>query len=182
MTPFDRPHRNTYWVLPGRLLAGEYPGADEPEETLEKLDSLLACGVTRFLDLTEAHEKPSYEPLLLELASKRAIEVTHRRYPIPDVSVPAHREHMAAILRQIDDWLSEEHRVYVHCRGGVGRTGTVIGCYLVQTGRDGEGALRRLQELWATVGEVKRWCFPRLPQTAEQEHYIRSWRADGVNV
>ncbi|WP_169601399.1 protein-tyrosine phosphatase family protein [Methylococcus geothermalis] len=181
MSPWDRPHRNTYWVLSDRLLAGEYPGADDPEETHEKLDSFLASGFTRFLDLTEPHEKPPYDALLLELASKRALNVMHRRHPIPDVSVPTDRQHMTAILRQIDEWLGDEHRVYVHCRGGIGRTGMVIGCYLVQSGHDGEGALRRLQELWATVGEAKRWCFPRIPQTVEQENYIRNWRTDGVS-
>ena len=182
MTPYDRPHRNTYWVLPGRLLAGEYPGADDPEEAREKLESFLGCGFTHFLNLTEPHEKPPYDALLQELASRRSLDVLHRRYPISDVSVPTDREHMAAILRQIDEWLGEECRVYVHCRGGIGRTGPVMGCYLVHTGCDGEGALRRLQDLWATVSEEKRWCFPRIPQTVEQENYIRNWRADGISA
>ena len=33
-------------------------------------------------------------------------------------------------------------RVYVHCRAGIGRTGTVIGCYLAEQGLDGPAAVR----------------------------------------
>jgi len=29
-----KPNPNTYWVIPGKLLAGEYPGARDPEKKL----------------------------------------------------------------------------------------------------------------------------------------------------
>ena len=48
-----KPIENCYWVLPHKLLAGEYPGIlrDEPSETM-KVDSLIQAGITRFIDLT----------------------------------------------------------------------------------------------------------------------------------
>ena len=48
-----RPIANSYWVVPGRLLAGEYPGATLRRPTLENLHGLLDAGVTYFIDLTE---------------------------------------------------------------------------------------------------------------------------------
>ena len=27
-----RPHDNCYWLLPGRMLAGEYPGVADPQQ------------------------------------------------------------------------------------------------------------------------------------------------------
>src|SRR3712207_6971239 len=35
---------------------------------------------------------------------------------------------------------------YVHCWGGIGRTGTVVGCYLVEHGMDGEQAIAAIAE------------------------------------
>ena len=35
--------------------------------------------------------------------------------------------------------------VYIHCRAGIGRTGLVAGCFLVEQGRDGDRALERTQ-------------------------------------
>jgi hypothetical protein len=34
---FPRPDPNTYWVVPGKLFAGEYPGTFDPEEAPKKL-------------------------------------------------------------------------------------------------------------------------------------------------
>ena len=52
----DRPLPNTYWVVPGRLAAGEYPGAKDPVEAAARLRALLRAGIDHFIDLTEAHE------------------------------------------------------------------------------------------------------------------------------
>jgi hypothetical protein len=49
--PPPRPDPNTYWVVPGKLLAGEYPGAPDSEETRRRLRRFLAAGVRHFIDL-----------------------------------------------------------------------------------------------------------------------------------
>ena len=38
------------------------------------------------------------------------------------------------ILDEIDGAILNGKTVYVHCLGGIGRTGTVVGCYLVRHG------------------------------------------------
>ncbi len=62
----------------------------------------------------------------------------------------------------------------MHCWGGIGRTGTVVGCYLVHRGLTGEAALARLAAWWRTV--PKSALYPRSPQTDEQVAYVLGWR------
>jgi hypothetical protein len=46
------PIPNSYWVQPGRLLAGEYPGSMSRADAMERVQRLLAAGITSFVDLT----------------------------------------------------------------------------------------------------------------------------------
>jgi protein-tyrosine phosphatase len=175
-----RPDPNTYWVIEGRFLAGEYPGARDPEEAREKIAAFLKAGITVFIDLTEAHELAPYQPLL------PATGVEYRRFPIRDLGVPADARHLQEILDAIDDALANDRKVYVHCWGGIGRTGTVIACWLQGQGRDPEAALLELARFWRTV--AKRHRRPQTPETAEQMAWVRGWpqraaisREPGVN-
>ncbi len=80
---------------------------------------------------------------------------------------------MVDILDTIDAALEEGRTVYVHCWGGVGRTGTVVGCWLVRHGRTGEEALAQVAEWWRGVEKV--WRQPESPETPEQCEYVRNW-------
>ncbi|WP_460503463.1 protein-tyrosine phosphatase family protein, partial [Hymenobacter agri] len=65
-------------------------------------------------------------------------------------------------------------RAVVHCHGGIGRTGTVVGCYLRQHfGLSADEALARIAEEWQTV--EKNYRAPNSPETAEQVAYVRAF-------
>jgi len=169
--PLERPIPDSYWVRPSQLLAGKYPGSRSDEKAQQKLRQLLEAGVTFFLDLTEVQEglKP-YALLLQEEAASLDRSVVHRRTPIRDGGIPT-PEAMAHILDTIDKALEEGHTVYVHCWGGVGRTGTVVGCYVVRHGMSGEQALTEIARL--REGTPDGWR--RAPETDVQHQMVRNW-------
>jgi protein-tyrosine phosphatase len=146
-----------YWAVEGKLLAGPYPGTWDREKTQERLARLLEAGITFFVDLTQPGERESYEPLLPEGAH-------YQRRSIRDMYVPA-VEGMRDILDTIDAALSGGHVVYVHCWGGIGRTGTVVGCYFVRHGLSGDAALQKLERLRSGS-----------PETVEQRLMVYNWR------
>jgi dolichol-phosphate mannosyltransferase len=162
----DRPLPNSYWVIPGRLLAGEYPlGADEAD-TSARLARLDEAGVDCFMDLTEEHELPGYSHLL-------PARSTHIRAAIADTWVPENAAQTLQILSDIRAALLRGRCVYVHCRAGIGRTGLIVGCFLAEEERDGRAALKQLNRLWQQSARSVSW--PKVPQTAEQADYIRRW-------
>lgn len=166
------PIPNAYWVLPGQLLAGEYPGSLDPELRQRRLHQFLQAGVSFFLDLTEEGELIPYKPILQEQAWAIGLPCppVHRRMPIPDFGVPTIPE-MRLILGVIDDALSAGHTVYVHCWGGTGRTGTVVGCYLVQQGLNGAESLQRLSSLRRQTPTAGRDS----PETKVQRQMVLRW-------
>lgn len=167
------PIADSYWVIPNLLLAGEYPGARTEAEARMKLGALLDAGVRAFVDLTEAGEynlRP-YWPLVQQLAAERDVSVTHRRLSIPDMCAPD-PAHMAAILNTIDAFVAAGTPVYVHCFGGIGRTGTVVGCHLVRNGAAGAAALAEI----ALRRQGTPDGYRQSPETEEQRKLVLSWR------
>jgi len=172
MDELYRPISESYWVDPGRLLAGEYPAKFDRELTRKRIDALLEAGFTTFIDLTKPGETVPYNHLLFEEAKIYELAAKHLRFPIGDFGLPTPR-HMKDILDTIDASLLAGRKIYLHCWGGIGRTGTTVGCYLVRRGRTGEEALEQLAEWWQTV--PKSQIHPHSPETPEQMDFIRTW-------
>jgi len=162
----DLPLVNSYWVRPGQLLAGEHPFGEDPIDAHNRLVRLREAGIDCFIDLTEADERPNYRRLL-----PRGSE--YHRHPIPDQSIPQNDAVMVAIQSLLRARLDAGRKVYVHCRAGIGRTGTVIGCFLVEDGLPGKAALKELNRLWMQSERSRSW--PKVPQTEGQAQYIRAW-------
>lgn len=162
----ERPFANTYWVIPGRLLAGEYPGAAHDAEALPRLASLYSAGIDSFIDLTEEGELPPYRHLLT--AKNRYL-----RSAIVDATVPNNVSQVQTLVMTIREALDQRRGLYVHCRAGIGRTGLVMGCFLAQAEGDGKKALKILNRLWTQSERAKQW--PKVPQTAAQADYVKRW-------
>jgi ADP-ribosyl-[dinitrogen reductase] hydrolase len=162
------PLRNCYWVVPGLLLAGEHPNGANREKTRDRLNKLLAAGIECFIDLTRSTELLRYD---VHLPSS----VRYIRKPIRDHGLPGSPGEMIEILDVVAKALRSGRPTYVHCRAGIGRTGTVIGCLLVERGLSGDGALDELNRLWLQCKRSKSW--PLIPETEEQAAYVRDWTA-----
>ncbi len=171
-----RPIPECYWVIPGRLLAGEYPGARLESQAEKKLRAFLGAGIRSFIDLTQPGELDPYDGLLSALSAELGLEAVYERRTIQDLDVPE-PEVMRGILDAIEKNLAATKPLYVHCWGGIGRTGTVIGCYFVEQGMTGEGALEKLAAHWQTV--PKSSYYINSPQTEDQRSYVRDWKRKG---
>ena len=166
------PIPDSYWLLEGQLLAGEYPGSYEIVRARTKLELILAAGIVSFIDLTEPSEPLTpYADLLSELEHGCGSEFRYTRLSIRDGGVPA-RERMSEILDTIHRDLNNSRPVYFHCWGGIGRTGTVVGCWLMRHGLDGGDPIRRIAELRHAAQEA--WM--PSPQTAAQRAMVTGWK------
>ena len=166
-----------YTIEEGNLYGGEYPGAKQPAAAKERLLNLLDIGVRTFIDLTDPEDGMApYEGLLEELANETGTPLQRISLPVPDMGVPTTatmREIMSAIRRSIE----QSPAVYVHCWGGIGRTGTVVGCWLRERGLDPDSALARVQQLYSSqMAKVR--SYPVSPQTSRQRNFVHSWEPD----
>lgn len=159
-----KPFRRCFFARK-RLLAGYYAGDLDPAVALGKLASLRKVGVDRIIDLTEDGEYG-----LLPYA-EHLEGIKYERRAIRDMSVPL-RESMKEILDAIDHALDDGETVYVHCWGGIGRTGTVVGCHLRRHGASADEAFAALRR---GLLEMEVPQHPEMPQTPAQFEMVRTW-------
>lgn len=165
MTSYHQPPLpHAYWVEPQRFLAGAHPEAGY------EVHSLVKAGVTTFVDLTEVGERVAYDALLKRLTPDKANEIKYTRMAIPDRDTPT-IDQMIAILNHIDTSLQGGDLVYVHCLAGIGRTGTVVGCYLARHRLTSTYALQALAALRRYSSEADLVS----PETAAQRQFVQDW-------
>jgi protein-tyrosine phosphatase len=157
-----------YWVDPPRLMAGPYPGHADRAIAERQLAGLLDCGIRTFVNLMEEEARWSfgpYEPLLRELAPE---ECHFLRFEIEDHSAPPPTV-MDEILSSIEASFAAERPVYLHCWGGRGRTGVVVGSYLVRRG------LATPDDFVEVIAALRRGVPGTSPESDEQIEFVRRY-------
>lgn len=149
----NRPLLQSYKVCctgKGVIFAGEYPGDKNREKATEKLRRMHHFGIRHFIDLTEEGELRPYNHLLPS-------DTTYTRFPIPDCGAPKCVDDVQRLLHRIEELKKMGGYVYIHCWGGVGRTGTIVACYLAQHSDD--------PHLKSTLADLRQ-CFSAMPKSA----------------
>ena len=184
MAHFSIPRSNTpcprtYWVLDGMLLAGAFAGKPDPQDQIVRLSRLLDAGIRTFINLMEEDERnpqgmlfAPYDGVLNEIASRFEDPVECLRFPIRDRHITTH-ERMTSILDAIDSSIQRNRPVYVHCFGGIGRTGTVVSCWLLKHGHaTEENVFHVLSELRQADTE-RSWR--EAPENDTQKRFVLNW-------
>ncbi|MBA4420844.1 MAG: hypothetical protein C0391_06825 [Anaerolinea sp.] len=171
MTNTPSPIADTYWVIPGRFMAGRNPLAMPGVIDEKNIKAMLACGIDTFIDLTHKDEfgGVAYAPILEKYQHEK--EYQYFNHPIVDFGLPTQTE-MSAILRRIHRALKEGCNIYLHCYAGLGRTGTVVGCFLVERGLTGREALAEIIRMRSDLDGGGQFS----PQTGEQKQFVMNWK------
>ncbi|ORA38316.1 serine/threonine protein phosphatase [Mycobacterium aquaticum] len=151
-------------------MAGEYPGSATPEEADAKVRVLVEAGVDSVIDLTTDQDRLTpYRERLDAAAETAGRTVRYFAHPIPDFGVLDHAGY-DAILARIHAELDAGRTVYVHCLGGKGRTGTVIGCLLAESGLSYDDVIARIAELRSGTRKADDPC----PENTAQHDMLRA--------
>lgn len=150
-----------YTVLPG--LAGmAYPRAGTPWEFLYER------GYRFVVDLSG--RPPGYEPAPLRILQRHALQDLYgQRQP---VGPERERERIYTLVQAVLPVWQAGQGIVVHCAGGTGRTGTVIGCLLRSAGYESETVIAYLDELNQVRGKFG-W-----PESDWQADVVRGWPPD----
>lgn len=172
---------DAYWVEEGRVMAGPYPGRKTRTAAIENIRNLVGAGVTHFIDLTkdrgpDRDELEPYEHLLVEAESQGHRAAGFSRHAITDLGIPTEGQ-MRNVLDEIQHLVDRGETTYIHCWGGVGRTGTVVGCFLIERGLSAQQAIALIARRRSGLERADRIS----PETAAQMEFIRSWGSKNVS-
>jgi hypothetical protein len=168
----------SYPVIPNHLYAGEIPSSINDHEFQLKIQYLKELGITHIINLTEINEQNfkgiplrKYTDYAEMQFSMSGMELNCFRFPIKDLDIPT-ITHMRTVINAINEAIHEGGKVYVHCWGGIGRTGTVIGCYLIEHGiLLNHTAVPFIEFLKRNTAIKNR----QSPETTDQVNYILRW-------
>jgi hypothetical protein len=174
------PSTRSYWVVPAWLLAGAYPST--PEGGPERVSALFGAGIRTFVSLVEEDERPWGKPFAPYAGDLDAIagaasaagnvRASCIRFPVPDGGIPS-VSGMRSILDTIDLSLDAGRPAYVHCFGGMGRTATAVGCWLMRHGLASKSDVLEVIARLRQADDERR--HRDAPENDEQRAFVKAW-------
>ena len=144
---------NSYWLIPGKILCGEYPyEINVIQHYCNSFVDLRRCGYNKYKE--ELQENINY-----------------KNYPITDHRTPS-KIFCKQIIKYILTELENNKTIYIHCHGGHGRTGMITAIILkyLQPNISGEESLEVISHLHSYRND-KGDDIPS-PETNEQRQYV----------
>lgn len=141
-------------------LLGMTPKPNGGSALAKEIQTLKGQKVDCLICLIETSEMKELELLEEEnLCKKAGIEFIH--FPIKDFHLPEEKTYFS-LLEKIDERLQKNQKIVIHCRAGIGRTGTVAAGVLLKNKIHSEGVFEYLSEI--------RTC--KVPDTNEQRNWV----------
>ncbi len=141
--------RNFSWVI-----QDEIAGMARPVSVVPDLEFLKDNGIEAIVSLTEL---PLHKTLIEEFGFE------YKHIPVADLTSPTQKQ-IEEFVTFVNNLISSKKKIVVHCDAGIGRTGTMLACYLVNKGRSAKNAITEVRK--------KR---PGSIETMEQEETIEKY-------
>jgi atypical dual specificity phosphatase len=147
------------WVVPGRVGTMPKPGAVISID--HDLKALRTVGVTVLITLTK-------NPLPEDKLAQYGLRCIH--LPIYDREPPTVSQ-LRMLSMRMSAMINQGDVLVVHCRAGIGRTGTVVAGWLINEGLTAQAALERIRKI-----------NPKYVQTTEQEEFLTTFENALLNT
>lgn len=138
------------WIDPGRQVQlRAYPRSRD-------LPDLQRQGIRQLVNVDER----AHDATLLA-----RYNITECHLPVPDFHAPT-PDQLSVAVKTVLSAVAAGERVAIHCAAGLGRSGTVAACYLVELGQG-----------WTAAIESVRAARPGAIETAEQVAAVKAYAA-----
>lgn len=152
------------YFIKGRALFGSFPSHED-------ITQLELEGVKYFIDLTNGNERKTVPYITKN---------TYINYPILDHNTPKNIQTFALFIVKIVNILQnlkDGEKIYIHCKGGHGRSGVVVACLMcyiygitpyeaITHTTDCHNLRTNMRDKWRRLGS---------PQTHTQKHCINQF-------
>ena len=152
------------YFIPDKALFGSYP-------TQESIYILQNEGVRYFIDLTYDNEK-NIIPY--------KTDYKYIKYPIKDHSIPTDWKSFSIFIINICyilNSLKDNEKIYIHCKGGHGRSGVVVACIFCYYYKlDSQIALEKTKDCHSKRLVMKdKWRIIGSPQNMVQKQFVKNF-------
>ncbi len=156
------------------IYAGEHPlYKKHTSNTSIRLTQFIEFGITDFWDLTTNGESKEYEKMLPEHIHKHS-------FPIKNFDIPENTQMLIDAFSRLKSYFKKNPtaKLYIHCNGGVGRTGTIVACYYIYF--EHLSFAEALQKMRKQYSQSPRSEYMNAPESNTQINFIKEF-SNSVN-
>ncbi len=163
-----------YEAIANSLFCGEYPGKEKADATEAAL-RLLEYGIDTIVNFTELGEKTTNgeELYLYEVNSRDVYQSRGRNLDVHRIAIrddhPPTITQAKKFCKLVDREIADGRRVYIHCRGGIGRTATMAAIYLIWSGLADSGTWQK------TINSLRKHEFRSAPEPRQVAWINSKW-------